>query len=299
MARLVRIEFPGAVYHVTARGNERRRIYQEAEDYKLWLEALVQARQTYGWKIHGYCLMANHYHLLVETPSPNLSKGMAWLQTSYTVRYNRRHRRVGHLFQGRYKAQIVDTEGYIYEALLYVHLNPVRLKQLRQSSHQEKVRILRSHLWSSHPAYAGITAVPDWLSQQWLRHWGSRQREARENYSRVVLEKMEAEIESPWRRPRAGCYVGGEELWNQVKKLLQGKDLEIEQQAVWREQTQERLALTPRRQILARPAASPHHPLGRTGARPSAHRRHSAAALLARSSPASTRHPTRAGVRPE
>jgi len=102
MARKVRVEFPGAIYHVMMRGNERARIFRGTKDYSLFLEALDQGRERFGVDIHAYCLMPNHVHLAIKTPQGNLSRFMAWLQTTFTVRYNLKHRRSGHLFQGRY-----------------------------------------------------------------------------------------------------------------------------------------------------------------------------------------------------
>src|SRR5258708_28566693 len=126
MARPIRVEFPGAVYHVTARGNERRRTFRDDADRRQFLATLGQAAAENGLRVHGFCLMPNHYHLLVETPRGNLSRAIGWLQTTYTIRFNHRHRRSGHLFQGRFKAHLVEADSYSMELLRYVHLNPVR-----------------------------------------------------------------------------------------------------------------------------------------------------------------------------
>src|SRR5271154_2988041 len=126
MARPLRVEFAGALYHVTARGNERRPVYRDDEDRRMFLATLGQACDEFGLRIHAYCLMPNHYHLLVETPRANLSRSIGWFQTTYTVRFNRRHRRSGHLFQGRFKAHVIDAEDYARQLVCYVHLNPVR-----------------------------------------------------------------------------------------------------------------------------------------------------------------------------
>ncbi|MSR64594.1 MAG: hypothetical protein EXS18_02305, partial [Verrucomicrobiae bacterium] len=122
----IRVEFEGAVYHVMARGNERQTIFRSAQDRALFLETLGESVAQFGLLVHVDCLMPNHYHLVVATPRGNLSRAIGWLQVTYTVRFNRRHRRSGHLFQGRFKAQLVDGEEYGRELVRYVHLNPVR-----------------------------------------------------------------------------------------------------------------------------------------------------------------------------
>lgn len=124
MARPIRIEFEGALYHVTARGNERRAIFRSDADRALFLETLGECIAQFGLILHTYCLMRNHYHLVVETPRANLSRALGWLQTTYTIRFNRRHRRSGHLFQGRFKAHLVEADSYAMELLRYIHLNP-------------------------------------------------------------------------------------------------------------------------------------------------------------------------------
>jgi REP element-mobilizing transposase RayT len=120
MARPLRVEYPGAVYHVTARGNERRKTFRDDLDRQCFLETLVEAVEQFGLRLHGFCLMPNHYHLLVETPQANLSRGIGWLQTTYSVRFNRRHRRSGHLFQGRFKAHLVEADSYAKTLLRYL-----------------------------------------------------------------------------------------------------------------------------------------------------------------------------------
>ena len=126
MARPIRVEFEGAVYHITARGNERRRIFRDDADHEMFLATVGQCVEQHGLRLHGYCLMPNHYHLLLETPRGNLSRAIGWLQTAYTIRFNVRHQRSGHLFQGRFKAHLVEADAYAMTLLRYVHLNPVR-----------------------------------------------------------------------------------------------------------------------------------------------------------------------------
>jgi len=126
MARKIRICYPGAIYHVMARGIERPSIFHNATDYELFLKTLEDGLKQFEVKLHGYCLMTNHFYLILETPRGNLPRFMAWLQTTHTIRYNHLHRPVGHLFQGRYRAELVEDAAYGKWLLLYVHLNPVR-----------------------------------------------------------------------------------------------------------------------------------------------------------------------------
>src|ERR1700704_5239090 len=126
MPRSIRIEYAGANYHVMARGNRRKEIFRDDDDRRFFLKALGEACGMTGWRVHAWVLMRNHYHLLVETPEPNLVAGMQWFQGTYTQRYNSRHEQHGHLFQGRYKALVVDATQGNYLAVLstYIHLNP-------------------------------------------------------------------------------------------------------------------------------------------------------------------------------
>ena len=133
MARKLRIQYPGAIYHVMNRGDRREAIFEDDEDRERLLETLTEACEKTGWQVHAYCLMGNHFHLVIETPQPNLVVGMKWLLGTYTSRYNRRHKEFGHLFSGRYKALIVDGSGngYLKTVGDYVHLNPARAKALK------------------------------------------------------------------------------------------------------------------------------------------------------------------------
>ena len=130
MARPLRIERAGAWYHITARGNERKSIYRHQKDYLRFCELLGEAVDRFRWRLHGYVLMPNHYHLLLETSEANLSASMQWLSVSYSVWFNLRHQRSGHLFQGRFKSIVVDPVGWGLALSRYVHLNPVRISRL-------------------------------------------------------------------------------------------------------------------------------------------------------------------------
>jgi REP element-mobilizing transposase RayT len=240
MARAIRVEYEGALYHVTARGNERKEIYRSDEDRKMYLDVLGRTVEERGWRLHGYCLMNNHYHLLFSTPQANLSAGMKWLQTTYTIRFNRRHKRAGHLFQGRYKAQVLDTEAYAARALQYLHANPVRVAAWKKRSLEERMGYLDQYVWSSHRAYAGTATVPSWLLTEWLSYYGKTRQTSRRRYAATMREYVASPMERLWSRPQGGLVVGGEELWEKVKGLLGEKDQELEQPPIRREESERR-----------------------------------------------------------
>jgi putative transposase len=149
MARQLRIQYEGAIYHLMSRGDRREEIFRDDLDRRSFLQSLGVACQKTGWQVHAYCLMSNHFHLVVETPRANLVEGMKWLLGTYTMQFNRRHKLVGHLFAGRYKSLLIDgaTPGYLRTVCDYVHLNPVRAKLLGMRERLQKYR------WSSYPSY--------------------------------------------------------------------------------------------------------------------------------------------------
>lgn len=179
MARPLRLEFSGALYHITSRGDRREAIYLDDVDRDNWLMLLGEVCKRHNWLVHCYCLMTNHYNLLVETPDANLSKGMRQLNGVYTQRFNRRHKLVGHLFQGRYKAILVQKEAYLLELTRYVVLNPVRAGMVDD---------VLNWPWSSYAAMLSLTDVPDWLECDWLLAQFSKQRVcAIKGYKEFVL----------------------------------------------------------------------------------------------------------------
>lgn len=149
VARQLRIQYAGAIYHLMSRGDRREEIFRDDLDRKSLLQALGAVCEKTGWHVHAYCLMSNHLHLVVETPRPNLIEGMKWLLGTYTMRFNRRHKLSGHLFAGRYKSLLIDgtSPGYLRAACDYVHLNPVRAHLLGRRERLQKYR------WSSYPSY--------------------------------------------------------------------------------------------------------------------------------------------------
>ena len=180
MARQLRVEFPGAVYHVTSRGNARKSIFLSDNDRYDFLNILQLVVQRYHWLCHSYCLMGNHYHFLFETPEANLSRGMRQLNGVYTQSFNRRHRRVGHLFQGRYNAQLVEHGSYLLEVARYIVLNPVRAKLVSSPA---------DYKWSSYGSTVGNRQAEPFLTTLWiLGQFASKDHTARRRYRAFVRQ---------------------------------------------------------------------------------------------------------------
>jgi putative transposase len=210
MPRSPRIEYAGAVYHVMCRGDHREAIFRGDEDRRLFLETLGQACERTGWRIHGYVLMPNHYHLLLEAPSGGLVAGMRWFQTTYTARFNARHRLCGHLFQGRYKAIVADPDepGHFRTLGDYIHLNPVRAGLLKK----RPVR-LEDFAWSSYPAFVGKAKRPAWLeTRRVLASCGLTRQGYRQYMQRRVQEVLGGNkaLAEEWKAVRRGWVLGGE-----------------------------------------------------------------------------------------
>ncbi len=156
MARKLRVQYEGAIYHVTVRGVDRRSIFEDEKDRERFILRLGEAVEEYGTRLYLFCLMRNHAHLLIETPQANLSAFMHKLQTAYTVYYNLRHRRAGHLMQGRFGATLVQGDDYLLKLSRYVHLNPVFVRGMRNQPTENRVVALRAYRWSSFRGYAGL-----------------------------------------------------------------------------------------------------------------------------------------------
>ena len=223
MARPVRVQYEGAVYRVTSRGNERKAIFKGEPDRKLFLKTLREAAGQYGLVVRCYCLMPNHYHLVVETPRANLSSAMAWFQSTYTNRYNHKHRRSGHLYQGRYKAHIVEADSYAIQLIRYIHLNPIRSGKKNDPLSSEKKKDLEQYLWSTHSYYCGRKKAPEWINLDWLSYWAKSARQAQKLYRKDIDEAFEKSLASPWQNLRGGLVLGSEELWQKVWDTLDGK----------------------------------------------------------------------------
>jgi putative transposase len=204
MARPLRIEYPGAVYHVTSRGNEKKPVFKDDHDRESFLNALQHVNKRYNWTCHAYCLMTNHYHLLIETPDGNLSIGMRQLNGVYTQLFNKWHGRTGHLFQGRYKAILIQKDSHLLEVCRYVVLNPIRAKMVERPEDWK---------WSSYLATAGKTKLHPSLTTDWVLGQFSRKRgKAEQEYRQFV---------------NAG--IGQKTIWTEVRgQSLLGEDAFME-----------------------------------------------------------------------
>jgi len=209
MTRPLRIAFPGATYHIMSRGDRRREIYRDDVDRVLFLDLLAREVRQQRWRLLAYCLMGNHYHLLLETPEANLVEGMRRLNGVYTQAFNRRHGQVGHVMQGRYKSILVDRDAYLMELARYVVLNPVRAGM---------VSAVQEWAWSSFRATAGIVPAEDWLAcDAVLQQFGGEALAACNNYRDFVLAGVDAP--SPWSQLRGQIYLGREQFLVDMAQL--------------------------------------------------------------------------------
>lgn len=209
MARPLRLEYEGAVYHVTSRGNGRADIYFNDEDRQAFLEVLEDVVKRFNWICHAYCLMSNHYHLLIETPDANLSRGMRHLNGVYTQGFNRHHERVGHVLQGRFKSILVEKASHLLEVARYVVLNPVRAKMVRSA---------KDWKWSSYRATAGhqeplLLLATDWI----LLQFNDDRRRAADLYRKFVKRGRGVEV---WDKLRGGVLMGSDGFVEEMSPRL-------------------------------------------------------------------------------
>ncbi len=215
MARPLRIEFPGAVYHVTSRGNARADIFDDDPDREIFLKVLGQVVKRFNWLCHAYCLMGNHYHLLIETPEGNLSAGMRQLNGVYTQAFNRVHHRDGHVFKGRFKAILVEKESHLLELCRYVVLNPVRAGVAERPE---------QYRWSSYLSTTGKAAQPGFLTIAWLLgNFSNSLPESRHRYRQFVKEGIGI-TEAPWEKLAGQILLGTGAFIHQTIELLGGKE---------------------------------------------------------------------------
>ena len=218
MSRPVRIEFPDALYHVTARGDRREDIYEDDQDRQMFLTILEQVIAQFNWVCHAWCLMDNHYHLLIQTPDGNLSKGMRQLNGVYTQASNRRHRRVGHLFQGRFKAILVDHDAYLLELARYIVLNPVRAGMVKKPADWP---------WSSYRATVGLEVAAPWLAVNGiLAQFAKRRSLAQQRYGQFVAEGIKAD--SPWMNLKGQVFLGNDHFVERMQAHLKSGEDDVQ-----------------------------------------------------------------------
>jgi putative transposase len=243
MARKLRVQYPGALYHVLNRGDRGELIFQDDSDRELFIRTLGEACGKAAWQVHALCLMPNHFHLVVETPRPNLVAGMKWLLGTYTTRFNRRHQLYGHLFSGRYKSLIVDGSGngYLRTVCDYVHLNPVRARLLTSKEP------LRTYRWSSFGEYLKAPGRRwPWLRvDRVLGEFGIPEdsRAGRRQFERALEQRREQEgSDGEWNRIRRGWFLGErqfrKELLEQMHRSFQAHHGGEERQESCEEQAQ-------------------------------------------------------------
>ncbi len=220
MSRPIRIEFPGALYHVTSRGDRREDIFEDDDDRHTFLKTLGQVVEQFNWLCYAWCLMDNHYHLLVQTPDGNLSKGMRQLNGVFTQASNRRHHRVGHLFQGRFKAILVDSDAYLLELARYVVLNPVRAGMVKR---------VADWPWSSYRASLGLAPADGFLAVDGLlAQFAARRGVAQQRYAKFVAEGIKSA--TPWKQLKAQVFLGDDQFVEQMQKRAgknQRQDVQI------------------------------------------------------------------------
>jgi len=212
MPRPPRLQFPGALYHVSSRGNKGASIFPDERDRDLFLHELAETVRRYRWLCHSYCLMGNHYHLLVETTEPNLAAGAQRLNGAYAQELNRTYGQRGHVFQGRYHAVLVEKESHLLEVARYIVLNPVRARLCGEA---------RDWKWSSYRATAGLAARPGFLAFDWiLSQFGGDPRAAETRYRSFVADGAGS---NPWRHSRGTC-LGSEAFLQEHRSPIQGSD---------------------------------------------------------------------------
>ncbi len=218
MARPLRIQYENAYYHVTCRGNARQEIFANDQDRSAFLDLLNGSREIYQVEVLGYVLMGNHFHLVVKTPSGNLKEFMRHFNISYTSYFNRRHRRVGHLYQGRYKAFLIDADSYLQEVTRYLHLNPVRVRRKEEFEVKKKKRYLERYPWSSYLHYVGRKRRNSLLNvEEILDPFGGKTSRGRRNYQKFVEEGLKGIIESPLQKGKGHGIVGDEEFVDRIR----------------------------------------------------------------------------------
>lgn len=235
MARALRIQLADSFYHITCRGNERKAIYRDNTDRQAFLTKLQDSLRIYQVELHAYVLMDNHFHLMVRTERANLSEFMRHFNISYTAAFNRRHHRVGHLYQGRYKAILVDRDSYLLELSRYVHLNPVRMASQRKKPLQDQIRVLERYRWSSLKGYWEVKHKQPWVTyDSVLEQIG----QSRRRYREFIIDGLQRGYDTPWDSVEGQVVLGERKFVERIKEEVEEKGGEREQPGLRRIQAQ-------------------------------------------------------------
>ena len=223
MVRPLRIEYENACYHVMNRGKSRQWIFPDADYYGDFLQGVEEAHQRFGIEVLAYCLMGNHYHILIHTPRGNISRAMRHINGVYTQRYNRRKKTDGALFRGRYKSVLIDASSYLLQVSRYIHRNPINLKK-------PLVDDLSTYPWSSYPVYLQHKAKPDWLYQD--KVYGELGRYSPESYKAYVDQGLDEETHSFYKKKNISSIWGDQDFKTRSHARAQSLDIEIDKKGL-------------------------------------------------------------------
>ena len=219
MARQLRIQYPGAYYHVTSRGNERQKIYKDDKDYQIFLDKLAISLDVYNVSLLAYVCMTNHFHLFLTTPDGNLSEFMRHFNISYTSAFNRRYKRTGHLYQGRYKSFLVDADAYLMEVSRYIHLNPVRIKKYANLPESETISMLSKFKYSSFSGYTNLKARVDFINyKKVLGCFNGDTVNGRKQYRQFVYNGLKDKIPNPFDGARKKGIIGSSSFLERIRE---------------------------------------------------------------------------------
>jgi len=226
MARPLRLQYPGAYYHVMNRGNRREDLFVADQDRKVFWDALADSCETYHIKLISYVLMSNHFHLLVQTLQANLSEFMRHFLVTYTVRFNRRNRRAGHVFQGRFKSLLVDEDEYLLPLSRYIHLNPIRTSQFKKAEFAKKCEYLKKIPWRSFPEYCYLRKRKKHIDYGWFlsTYFGEDTAKGRRQFREYVYHAIEGEIENPFEDVVHQSILGAQDFVDWVRQKLPRKE---------------------------------------------------------------------------
>lgn len=221
MARQLRIQYPGAFYHITSRGNDRQNIYRDQEDYLIFLDKLKDSLEVYNISLLGYVCMTNHFHLLLTTPDGNLSEFMRHFNISYTSAFNSKYNRSGHLYQGRYKSFLIDADSYLTEVSRYLHLNPVRIKKYSKLEPQERIRILNGNIFNSFTGYSNTRKRYEFINYSTiLDYFGGDSKKGRQAYRQFVYKGLTSKIDNPLEIGRGNRIIGNEDFVSYINETF-------------------------------------------------------------------------------